>query len=879
MADPLAQLQAALQDRYAIERELGRGGMATVFLAHDLRHDRPVALKVLHAEVAAALGPERFQREIMLAARLQHPHILAVHDSGESAGRLWFTMPFVEGKSLRDRLNREKQLPLEDALRVIREAALGLEYAHQHGVIHRDIKPENLLLNTDGTLLVADFGIARALAGDERLTQTGLAIGTPAYMSPEQATGTRELDARTDVYALGCVLYEMLAGEPPYSGPTAQAIIARALTGTPRPVHPIRPAVPDAVDSVIARAMAVTPADRYPSMLAFARALGVAVSPELRAVPPPSTRFAAVPQFLQRRPFFAMLVLGVLLGGGALFAWQRSHRVEEPSDGKLLAVLPFHNLGSPEEDYFADGVADAVRGKLSAIPGLQVIASGSANHYRHTSTSPAQIAQELGVQYLLVGEVRWQKTSGGASQVQVTTELVQVTSGPPTTKWQAPFDAALTDVFQVQADIAGRVAQALNVVLGDSVRRRLAKRPTQSLAAYDAFLRGEAASQGMTAGDPPSLRRAVAYYGQAVALDSMFVEAWAQLSRAHSLLYFYSAPTPAEADVALHAAERALALAPNRPDGHRALGSYYSFVLLANPRALTEDTTALALAPGDADLLAAVGADELYLGRWTAARAHLEQAVRLDPRSMRPARTLGRVLLATRHYPEARRAYDRALALAPTNLATIGSEAMVALAQGDLAGARAVLRAAPKEIDPTALVAHLAVAFDLMWVLDDVQQALLLGLAPSAFDGDRGMWGIVLAQTYALRSDGARARVYADSARLAFEEQLRTTPNDAQRHVFLGLALAYLGRKADAMREGERAVGLVPITRDAFVGPYMQHQLARIYLLVREPDKALDQLELLLKIPYYLSSGWLKIDPNFDPLRGNPRFERLVAGH
>ncbi|MGH9261692.1 MAG: serine/threonine-protein kinase, partial [Acidimicrobiales bacterium] len=378
MTHPLHDLAAALADRYHVERELGRGGMATVYLAQDLKHDRPVALKVLHPALAAALGPERFHREIMLAARLQHPHVLGVHDSGEAAGQLWFTMPFVEGESLRSRLARERQLPVEDALRIVREAALGLEYAHQHGVIHRDIKPENLLLTTDGSTLVADFGIARALGGGEQqLTGTGIAVGTAAYMSPEQARGERQLDARTDVYALGCVLYEMLAGEPPFTGPTAQAIIARALTGTPRPIHPMRAGVPEALDSVIAKAMAVTPADRYPSAAEFARALGPVVTAEVRSAAAPRPRFAALPQFLRRRPLFATLALGFLLGVGVLFAWRWTHGGGE-AGGKRLAVLPFVNLGAAEDEYFADGVTDQVRGKLSALPGQQVIASGSA---------------------------------------------------------------------------------------------------------------------------------------------------------------------------------------------------------------------------------------------------------------------------------------------------------------------------------------------------------------------------------------------------------------------------------------------------------------------------------------------------------------------
>jgi serine/threonine-protein kinase len=273
MSDPLALLREGLRDHYTFERELGRGGMATVWLAADLKHDRPVALKLLHPELAASLGPERFQREIRLAARLQHPHVLTVLDSGETQGRLWFTMPYVEGESLRDRLRRERQLPVDAATRIATEAARGLEYAHQHGVVHRDVKPENILLTRDGSTLVADFGIARALGGDDGLTQTGLAIGTPAYMSPEQAAGDRTLDPRTDQYALAAVLYEMLAGEPPWTGATAQVMIARRLSEPAPSVRAVRPNVPGHVDDAIRKALAPVAADRFAGMVDFVHAL------------------------------------------------------------------------------------------------------------------------------------------------------------------------------------------------------------------------------------------------------------------------------------------------------------------------------------------------------------------------------------------------------------------------------------------------------------------------------------------------------------------------------------------------------------------------------------------------------------------------------
>jgi TolB-like protein/predicted Zn-dependent protease len=860
--------------------------MATVFLAHDLRHDRPVALKVLHSELTYGVGPERFQREIRLSARLQHPHILPVFDSGETAGRLWFTMPYVEGESLRDRLRRERQLPVADALEITGEVADALGYAHSQGIVHRDIKPENILLSR-GHALVADFGVARALqtVGGGSLTETGTSVGTPAYMSPEQSMADPALDARSDLYSLGCVLYEMLAGEPPYTGPSAQAIIAKRLMDPIPSARRLRETVPAGIDEALQQVLAKAPADRFPTAEAFATALRTtamtpaAVPAALPGVTGSGRTTSPQRTARQRLPVLATaLVLGVLVGLGVLFAWRRSQPSPEETGGaKVLAVLPFENLGDPSQAYFADGVGDEVRGKLSHLAGLAVIARASSNEYRHTSKPPQQIARELGAEYLLTATVRWDKHPDGTSRVRVSPELVRVAPGAaPRTKWQQGFDAALTDVFQVQADISGQVAQALNLALGDSAKQELAAKPTQSLPAYDAFLRGQAAFQG----DPPNFREAMTAYERALALDSTFVEAWAQLAEAQGKLYL-GTPTPASAEAVRRTAERALAVAPTRAEGHQAMAAYYGMVVGDNVRALTEDSIAFALAPRNAQLLGYMGEDELVLGRWEEARRHLEQAVRLDPRSRAPVRGLRVVLLYTHQYPEAERALDQALKLAPANLEVRLQRMQVALAQGDLPGAQAVLRGVPSEVDPTELVATVAnvdINGDLPWVLDQAQQQLLLRLRPSAFDGDRASWGLALAQTLALQGNTAKARIYADSARLVLEGQLVDAPDNAVRHALRGLALAYAGRRREAIEEGQRAVALMPPAKDAYVAPALQHELVRIYLLVGEPEKALDQLERLLKIPYILSPGWVRIDPNFAPLRGNPRFQRLVKG-
>jgi serine/threonine-protein kinase len=875
------RVREALADRYTIEREIGRGGMAVVYLARDLRHDRPVALKLLKTDRAHAQGPERFQREIYVTARLQHPHILTVldsgtvgpGDSGTGGGQLWYTMPLVEGESLHQRLTREGRLGVDDALRITREVALALDYAHGQGVIHRDIKPENVMLTRDGVTLVADFGLAQALGTADRLTQSGTVMGTPLYMSPEQMKD-EAVDARSDLYALAAVLYEMLSGETPFTGPNLHAIAARRLANPTPSVRVLRPDAPARVDAAIQKAMATKAGDRFGTVAEFAEAIGVGGSDG-------SGGKAAREGWGARRVSKRALTLavGILLAGGAVFAWSGSRAGGHPPHAvPVVAVLPFDNLGDSADAYFADGVADEVRTKLAQLPGLELIARGSSIAYRGTNRPPAEIARELGADYLLTGTVRWEKGAAG-KRVRVTPELVDARGDKAAkSRWVEPFDAALTDVFQVQGDIATRVASALGVALADSARRILAARPTGSFTAYEAFLKGEAASGGMK-GDQASLRRAIAFYERAVALDSTFALAWSQLSRARTSLYSLGVPLPALGDDARRAAERALRLKPNEPSVYLAFGDYYGSVNpIDNAKAVASYEQGLALSPDNVDLLSAAALAQTSLGRWDGVATRLGRAALLDPRSATTARRLSTVQIFLRNYAAADAAADQAVALDPNNPGILFIKVLVEVARGDLDGARAEIRGAAGRIDPGLLYPFFASYQDLYWVLDDSAQRLVLAAPPAAFDDDRGSWGLVRTELSHLRGDSLRTASYADSARLAFEAQSRAAPDDAQRHALLGLSLAYLGRKEEAVREGTRGVELLPISRDGYFGPYVQLQLVRIHLLLGEPEKALDQLEPLLKVPFYLSPGWLRIDPTFDPVRENPRFKRLLGG-
>ena len=491
----------SLPGQYTIERELGRGGMATVYLARDLKHDRWVALKVLHPELAATLGPERFQREIRFAARLQHPHILTVLDSGEAAGQLWFTMPYVEGESLRDRLRRERQLPVADALRIAREAAQALHYAHEHGVLHRDVKPENILLTRDGNTLVADFGVARALGGEGSLTETGITVGTPAYMSPEQAAGERELDARSDVYALGCVLYEMLAGEPPFTGPTAQAIIAKRFNTPVTPLRIVRPDLPDSVDQAVLRALARTPADRFASAAELAAALQDGMTSETAAArvspgaPTPSATLVVSLSRLRRLPRIAALALTALVLAGAAWMGYRAARGAPgpaPLDTAALAVLPFRVVG-PGLELWREGMVDLLSLNLDGAAGLRTIHPRTvlSRWHRELGNDAASadqmqalgVARATGARYALTGSI-----VGQAAGVRLIAELVEVTSGKPEGHAQVEGAAdsvpALVDRLAIQLlergfpDRSGRTAADVGGVT------------TRSLPALKSYLAG-----------------------------------------------------------------------------------------------------------------------------------------------------------------------------------------------------------------------------------------------------------------------------------------------------------------------------------------------------------------------------------------------------
>jgi serine/threonine-protein kinase len=615
VTDSFAELNAALPDHYVIDRELGRGGMALVYLARDTRHERFVALKTVRPEIAIALGRERFLREIKLAARLQHPNILPVYDSGEAGGTLYYVMPFVEGESLRDRLDREPQLPIDDALLIAREVAEALAYAHDHDVVHRDIKPENIMLS-GGHAIVTDFGIARAVsaAGGDKLTQTGLAIGTPAYMPPEQASGSGQVDRRSDIYSLACVLYETLAGQPPFTGPTAQAIMARhSLDAVPR-LKIVRDAIPDDLEVVIERALEKVPADRYQTSGEFAKALTAASTGTVSRVTVGRRRTSF---FLRKRGPVSVAVAGLILL--AVIGWMllRPRGTGRPTasglDPRRVAVLYFSEL-SPDSSlrYLADGLTEALIDQLNGIRALDVVSRGGVAPFRGRDVPRDSIARALGAGTLVEGEVE-----PVGSRARVTIRLVDGASGADVRRqsFELPMGAPLA----IRDSLVSQSALFLRERLGDEVRLREQRASTTSVEAWTLVQQAQKSQKDAAAAGAANPAAAAGLYARADTLlaaaeqaDPTWPEPIVQRARtAYARSRLEQEPRAADKwlSAGLQHADRALHLRSQNPDALEVRGT---LLFSRFSRGLEPDPAA---------------ADRLI----EAARSDLESATRLNP--------------------------------------------------------------------------------------------------------------------------------------------------------------------------------------------------------------------------------------------------------
>lgn len=665
MPEVVELLKDALAPRYEVERELGRGGMAVVILGRDLRLERRVAIKVLLPELSASLGAERFLQEIRFAAALHHPHILAVHESGEAAGFLYYVMPYVEGESLRARLDREGELPLEDALRIAHEVGDALHYAHERDVVHRDVKPENILLS-NGHAMVADFGIARAIkaASGMRLTETGLAVGTPAYMAPEQAAAGERIDARADVYALGCVLYEMLAGEPPYRGATPQRVIAQHATAPIPSLTAIRPAVPLAVEAVVTRALAKAPADRFPNARAFAAALPLhTASHPVPAIPAKSRR--------ARYAVIAATALAVAAAG----TWYGAGRAAAADDTRRISVVvaPVHVLDTAYAA-LADGLTQEITTALTRVERIAPRAYASVAAEAARQPNPLAIGRSLDADYVLATTLR-----RVGRRLRMTSELIRVRDG--TNAWATrAFDGDESDLFRMQDSVTSQLVREFVGNLTPRLSVASTGRGRRDPEAYRLYLEAKHLNRISASG---SAQR-VELLTRAVERDSTFADAWAELAASLADESQYTNRSPAEqTQLRIQALNRALSLDSLNSVAWRERASISTHIEWQFDRATREHERAIQLAPSDG-WAHIMYAQHLWhaLRMRDSARAVIVRAEAVDPSNSHTAVMQGFFHLVDGQLPEAEKSLNRALALDPSNWVTYLMKAWIAMSRG-----------------------------------------------------------------------------------------------------------------------------------------------------------------------------------------------------
>jgi len=645
MQDDIAPLAEALGGRYRIEREIGRGGTATVYLAHDLKHDRQVAIKVLHRGLGASLGAGRFLREIGIAARLTHPHIVPLLDSGEAAGRLYYVSPYVPGGSLRDRLEREGRLPLEEVLRLTHEIGLGLDFAHRSDLVHRDVKPENILF-ADGQAVLADFGIARACSAcvDEGDTDAGIAVGTPEYMSPEQAAGDREITTRSDIYSLACVVFEMLTGRPPLRGDNSQATMAQHVTASPPPLRALRPDAPPAMEAALARALAKSHLERFETVAEFTTALRAATVV-------PSARFSAAT--------------------------------------RSVAVLPFVNVSAdPGNEYLSDGITDELIDALARVEGLRIASRTSVFALKGQPLDVRAIGALLGVGEVLEGTVR-----RAADRLRITVQLSSTEDGR--LLWSERYDRRLDDVFAIQDEIARTIVDTLRHTSFADLTAPVPRRYTENVTAYGLYLKGRFAWNRRS---QEGVAEGIRYFEQAIAEDPGYALAYTGLADCYALHVDYrSVPVHEGFERAKQYARRALELDDSLAEAHASLAwslfiydwdwtaaeasfrraialnpryatahQWFAFLLASQARfepALVEGHTALELDPASVSVRRGLAWLYYYARRYEEAVYHFTRAAAMNPTAEETYRVLGLTFSLLGQHAEAERVLREALAL------------------------------------------------------------------------------------------------------------------------------------------------------------------------------------------------------------------------
>ena len=893
--DKAGALVGKLIGHYRIESLIGVGGMGEVYLARDERLGRKAALKLLPDNLTIDEAQlSRFKNEARSASALNHPNILTVYEIGAEADRQFIAMEFIEGVTLRASITCGRIKP-HAALEIAVQVASALAAAHAAGVVHRDIKPENIMLRPDGYVKVLDFGIAkltehRPALGDDTSettaklqTRPGLVLGTARYMSPEQARG-QKVDARSDIWSLGVVLYEMVGGSPPFHGETPSDCIAAILTTEPPSLSGVLPDVPLKLESILQKALRKNSDERYQTtkeMLADLRILKSELEAD-SSLPPTKVGAESIVSKTKRHKRGVLLTLAAGLLAAAAVAY--SFFFVAPSrlpNEKSIAVLPFENLSEDKSNaYFADGIQDEILTRLSKIADLKVISRTSTLRYKKTHQKLSEIANQLGVANLLEGSV--QKTD---DQVRVTVQLIRAANDSHL--WAETFDRRLTDIFSVESDVAKAIADQLRAKLTGQEEQVIAARPTENPEAYDAYLRGLAYSL-RTGNSPANTLGAQKYLKEAVRLDPKFALAWALLSYVDALGYLTLTlqPTAALRDETGQAAETALALQPNLGEAILAKGYYYYACLKDYDAAVRYFEQARQFLPNSSQIPESLAVVARRRGQWERSESYFNEAERLDPRNVSLLTQHAQSYMLVRRFPEALRKFDQVLDITPDDVDTIAQKAGIAQAQGDLTRAGvllAPLHPPPDDTGALEIQVYQAILERRPAEMISLLEEILTNPDPALGynNGELRFW---LGWAQQVAGDHAAAQESFRRARSELEPLLKEQPDNYVLIGDLALVNMALGDKAAAFALAEQAMSVLPLEKDAVDGPAPIEVLARVAAQLGEPDRAIAALQKLLSIPSEgalasrvpLTPALLRLDPMFDPLRNDQRFQKLT---
>jgi len=855
---------------FDITEMVGRGGMGVVYLAHDTKLKRSVAIKSMPTQLTDdSTARTRFKREAELLASLNHPNIAVIYEIIEEEKSGYLVLEYVPGETLSERI-AHGPLTMNEALSIGKQVAEAVSAAHKKGIVHRDLKPGNVKNTPDGQVKVLDFGLAKSYTGkaengETTITKRYRIMGTPAYMSPEQTRG-KDTDYRTDIWSFGCIMYQMLTGQLPFEGQTATDTLARIIEREPD-WSLLPQETPANIRTLLRHCLEKDPdlrlGDIADAAIEISETLGKA-----QTVP------------AAKRQWIAMIVGAVcIIVSSSVVVWFALTKQAQPSSREIrLVVLPFENLGSSEDEYFADGLSEEIMSRLSAIHSLAVISRTSTIQYKSTNKTIEDIGEELSVEYALEGTIRWDRSLEGLDRVRVTPRLIRISDN--TQLWSERYDAVLSDIFQVQSDIGEKVTHALDITLLEPERQTLTLKPTENMEAYDYYLKGNESYYRSLFVKP--IRIAIDMYEKAIKADPTFALAYARLSRAHLRMYWWYDYSETRLDQARRAVITASELDPDLSEVHEAWGWYYYHGHLDYERAL-EHFAMAQMKGANSEVLLGIAYIQRRQGKNEQALANFKKAYELDPLYYIPALAIGETLLNMRRYAEVEPYLERAILLAPDQPMAYQRKSWLYLRQGDVDRARAIVKEALQNMKQPDLLYGLHRDLVFMDMCDRDYEGALERLARIPEDEDSMAFftprDLERANIFECVGKKELARKQYESALSVIQAKIKEEPENDRSHRYyssLGLAYAGLGLKQEAIDAGLRGVELMPLAKDALGGMLRIEDLARIYAVVGEFDKAIDRIESLLQMPSGLSISLLRLDPAWDSLRNHPRFKKLV---